>query len=311
MTGMEHRTGVSRVFGDKYQYQYQYYVQRMEQVSQIPNVFPQDQYYMKKMEPKQVSNMFQHGYGQYPMKRMDTVPRVSPVSPVSPVYHYDQYHLKRVLWSRYIVTYRHIPSMEVWNKIQRCIRLASQTNTWDRTIKQMYKLDKVDRDKNKMPAQNLKRRKITPYRQKLCYNVEKQTSKVKTNLNKFNQLQPMKTACQEVDKNIDHTQEKDKKKDIFNEKKPNEDINGNEIQATTVNNDHFEPQNQIPKFNERSNKTLQEKNVKHSLITKKEETKKESKESDQLRFARTRKPRKCKENLVSITKVPTRPRRNK
>jgi len=310
MTGMEHRTGVSRVSSDQYQCQYQYHVQRMQPVAQVSNVFHQEQYYRKKMEQKQVSTGFHHGHGhgQYHMKRMDKVQRVSPVSPL---YHYDQYHLKRVLWSRYIVTYGHIPSMEVWNNIQRCIRLASQTNSWDKSIKQIYKLGTVDRNKNKMPAQNLKRRKITPYRQKLCYNVGKQGSKVKTNQNKFNQLQPMMPVCPAVVKNIDHTKEKEEKKEIFNENKLNEDINGNEIQSKTVNNDHSESKNQISKFNERSNKTLQEKNAKHSLITKKGETKKESKESDQLRFPRTRKPRKCKENFISITKVPTRPRRNK
>merc|ERR1711936_1461916 len=98
---------------------------------------------------------------------------------------------------------------------------ASQTNSWDKSIKQIYKLGTVDRNTNKMPAQNLKRRKITPYRQKLCYNVGKQGSKVKTNQNKFNQLQPMMPVCPAGVKNIDHTKEKEEKKEIFNENKLN------------------------------------------------------------------------------------------
>ena len=35
----------------------------------------------------------------------------------------DQYWMKRVLWQRYSMLYRQVPSKEVWGKAQRCMRI--------------------------------------------------------------------------------------------------------------------------------------------------------------------------------------------
>ena len=33
----------------------------------------------------------------------------------------DQYRVKRVMWQNYIMQFRHVPSQEMWGKVQRCI----------------------------------------------------------------------------------------------------------------------------------------------------------------------------------------------
>ena len=35
--------------------------------------------------------------------------------------HFDQYGIKRLLWQKYIIQYKQIPSQEVWAEVQRSI----------------------------------------------------------------------------------------------------------------------------------------------------------------------------------------------
>ena len=100
-------------------------------------------------------------------------------------YMCDQYWVKKLLWQRYIMQYRKVPSMEVWGRVQRCIRMKYEQGQLlhpfmrgekERPIQEYVKLPK--QVEKKLQDTKLQKLKLSMRQQYLSNNIPSQNTKL-------------------------------------------------------------------------------------------------------------------------------------